>query len=564
MRILHLGLLLFACLLLSCKDNTEQQGNKAFNKGQYYKALELYKQSLKKHPARDRLYSKFTDTLLHICHQGFSMVKQQQYRQAIEHLRPLLNEPENCPADAYVLTVISYFYGYADDPSKIRKGLAILNQALRNSSTRFRVRGLPKSLQDWLVAQGIKLQEINSTGFRKEDAGAVYRAFFFHNLARQIIRQAAVPSFPLPPKWEIGEKELLLQAYTLFAWMVHNVKIIPANHQFYYPALLADVILRGYGTREECSSAFANLCLQFNISAYLLTPRREQNGKLQELPMLVLVRTGRRYVIFDLSKGVPLIDKATNMPIEMQSLFIRDQAAKISFATPDLQATDLRQSIIGVVIPPRSLFPRLSLLRMVFSKTTANLISPPPYFFLNPHDLADYPKKEILRDKTIPYDYLQPKPKGCCIVFYPKLFKVWHDFNTDPTQQQLHQTRNKILWFIEARLAELHGDKQAATLYAKILPQASASWYEQLARYLYIGCLLDQADPTTAEKKALEYLSQYPDSEWRGLLYCRLARQAAIRGNSDQAKKYYLQSDRLAADAIPYLVKLRKFVQKQP
>ena len=549
---------------MSCTDKVEQQGNVAFNKGEYYKALEFYKQSIKKHPTRERLYRKLTDTLLHICLQGFAMIKQQQYQQAIAHLRPLLNEPENCPIDAYVLTAIAYFYGASSEPAKIAKGFGILNQALRNSSTRFRVRGLPKHLQKWLVSQGLKLKDISATGFRKEDVGVVYRAFFFHHLARQIIEQAAVPSFELPPQWALAEKELLLQTYTLFAWMIHHIKIVTAEHQFYYPALLPDVVLRGYGTREECCAVFVNLCLQFNLPAYLLTPRRQQQDKLQELPMLVLVRTGRRYVLFDLAQGMPIVDKISKMPIEMQTLVSSAPHAKISLANSDLQAADLRQSIIAVVIPPRSLIPRLSLLRMIFSKTTANFISPPPYFFLNPYDLAGYPKKDILHDKSVPYNYLQPKERGCCLMFYPKLFKVWHDFNTEPEKKRLHQVRDKILWYLQARLAQLQGDKQAAGLYAKILAKAPADGYGQQGRYLYISCLFEQGDPALARQKAEEYLRQYPDSEWRGAIYCLLARQAAQRGDSEQAKKYYIQSRRLPDVAVPYLATLRKFNQKQP
>ena len=94
-------LVFLTILLVGCGDKVERQGDASLQEGDHYKALELYKECLKRRPSDEALSQKIEQCTTNLVMNAYMLIHQMKYQEAIDYLAPLLNELEHCPVDAY-------------------------------------------------------------------------------------------------------------------------------------------------------------------------------------------------------------------------------------------------------------------------------------------------------------------------------------------------------------------------------------------------------------------------------------------------------------------------------
>ncbi len=532
---LFLFCFLLPFFLLGCRDELQEKGDQAFSQNKFFKAFSVYKQCVSKKPTSE-VTQKFLKTVSIITANGSQLYQEKKYQECIDYLAPVANDKDYPSADARMLTALCYIYGFSDETQKIAEGITIIQKVLRRANQPIQVAGFPRSTVEWLEKNGISRNDISGSNFDHRDIGVIYRAFLYHNLGQRTLQKTNwYHQFPEPANWSEEEVKHLRSAYQIFSYLMHNLLLINNEDPRYYPALTPDVLIRGYATEEQASIAFVYLLLQSGIPAYLW----ETSDSTQ-----VLVNIGNKWPLFDLKSGAPLLFNEGKELFDFQS-YMAEKTPLDYFSKEELS-----QGKIWVIVPPRSIIPRLSMFTSMFQNYGVN---PPPFFHFKIYSLALRAEGILSNKKKDEVDFLTPPKDELSVGYFSKEFGVWKKYQDKEFVKNIEEKRQNRNVLGKARLYELQGKHEKALQeYELILNSDDLTAFQETTLYFQGVSFHSLGKWTEAKKTFQAYQEKYPQGAWKTLVHGYLGKIFREEKELSLARKNYQDSGRFSSEVLPF------------
>lgn len=502
---------LLSLFLISCSNKLEENAKKAFSEKKYQKAFVLYKQAIQKKPTKQELYDSLEKTVSAILHKGIELIKEGNYEKAIQTFSSIAKDKKYAMVDAKTATGIAYIQSYLHSHRNIQQGLLHLMDALLQAQEKIPIGLSPKLLQ-WITEQGFDKKDVLMARLgNKHDSGAVYRTKLFYDLAHSI---KTTNNLLIPNAISETEEKAFEKLYALFSWCIHSIHNIEEKSPYYFPASIASVIVRGYGTVEEQTLSFLFLCQQIGFPCYLLETIKSD--------YYALVKIKNNWLFFDF-KTKKLVAKK-----EILSFSLKENLRRVGADT---------NGTIWLTFPARNIIPRMSLIPKCYD----SLQFDSPYFFYSIQTMASIVSKDLGKKFLAnEIEKLFQKQKELSVAIYPKQIQIWSKYNNSKDKNTAKKWREKDPLDALSKKMVLFSLLKEKEKVDTIMKEISKPKNSEFFAY-YKACALVNFEPKEAEKAFLKYLELYPKGFWQSACHMKLAYMYS-KTDLVKSREYYEKS----------------------